>query len=161
MSGERLVIEGSRWKLLLALAICAMFTALGAFMITEGEWFGWAVCGFFGLGGIAVIAVTLLRGVPRLVLDEQGFEFTAVIRRSRFAWSDVDAFYVTAISGAKMIGIEFSARYTALRSARALARFLTDGMEGAIADQFKQSPEELCALLEQWRQRHSSPRPGG
>jgi hypothetical protein len=155
MSGERLVIEGSRWKLLLALAICAMFTVLGVFMITQGEWFGWVLCGFFGLGGIAVIAVTLLRGVPRLILDEQGFEFTAVMRRTRFAWSDVDEFYVASISGAKMVGIEFSAGYTAMPRARAFARFLTRGMEGAIADQFSKSPEELCALLEQWRQKCS------
>jgi len=161
MNGERLVIEGSRRKLGFALAGCAVFTVLGFWLLDEGHAFGWVVLGFFGIGGIAVIAVTLLRGVPRLILDEQGFEFTAVLRRSRFAWSDVDAFYVTAISGAKMIGIEFSARYTALRRTRTAVRFLTGGVEAAIADQFRQSPEELCALLEQWRQRHSSPRPGG
>jgi len=152
---EPLVIEGSRWKLLFALAICAMFTAIGFWMVNDqGEILGWLVGGFFGLGGVAIIAVTLLRGVPRLILDAQGFEFTAVFRRSRFAWSDVAGFYVTSISGAKMVGIEFSAGYTAMPRARAFARLITRGVEGAIADQFKQSPEELCALLEQWRQKY-------
>jgi hypothetical protein len=152
---ETLVIDGSRRKLGFAIAGCVVFVFLGRFLLGIGQWWGWVVLAFFGLGGIALVAVTLLRGAPRLILDPQGFEFTAVLRRSRFAWSDVAEFYVTSISGAKMVGIEFSERYTAMPRARAFSRFITGGVEGGIADQFSKSPEELCALLEQWRQKYS------
>lgn len=154
MSGEVLVVEGSRWKLLLALAICAMFTAGGSWMIAEGEALGWLVAGFFGIGGLAIVAVTLLRGAPRLILDADGFEFTAVFRRSKIPWSAVDEFYVMRMSGAKMIGIAFSSAYTEMRRARAVAEAVS-GAEGAIPDSYAKSPEELCALLNEWRQKHS------
>ena len=153
-----LVIRGSYGKVLLALAICAGFTAVSTLMIREGELAGWFVLGFFGLGGLALLAVVLLRGRPGLILDTRGFEMTGTIKRAIFAWSDVDEFFVMSISGAKMVGIAFSATYKEMPRARGFARWLT-GVEGAIADQYEKSPEELCALLNEWRQRHN-PRNG-
>ena len=155
MSDERQVVAGSRWKVVLVLGICAMFVVLGWFMTTQGEWFGWVVAGFFGPGGLAVIAVLLLRGWPSIILDDQGFEFTAVFRRSRFAWSDIDAFFVTSISGARMIGIDFAPEYKPMRRTRRWVRAFT-GSEGAIPDQYALSPDELCTLLNQWRERHAA-----
>ena len=155
MSGATHVVAGSRWKVVMVLGICAMFVAGGWFMVTQGEWFGWVVAGFFGPGGLAVIAVLLLRGWPSILLDEDGFEFTAVFRRSRFAWSDIDAFFVTDISGAKMIGIDFAPHYKPMRRTRRWVHAFT-GMEGAIPDQYALSPEDLCTLLSQWRERHAA-----
>jgi len=150
----RVVVAGSRWKVVMVPGICAMFVAGGWFMVSQGEWFGWVVAGFFGPGGLVVLAMLLWRGWPSIVLDDKGFELTAVFRRSRIAWADVDAFFVTSISGAKMLGMDFVPGYEPLKRARRLAQFLT-GSEGAIPDQYALSPEDLCRLLEEWRRRHT------
>jgi len=154
--GGVLVIRGSYGKVLLALAICAGFAAGGVWMIREGELSGWFVSAFFGLGGLGLLAVVLLRGAPGLILDARGFEITGTLRRATFAWSDVDEFFVMSISGAKMVGIAFSSAYTELPRARRFAQLLS-GVQGAIADQYQLSPEELCALLNEWRERHTPP----
>ena len=157
MSGARHVVAGSRWKVVLVLGICAMFVALGWFMVTQGAWFGWVVAGFFGPGGLVVVAMLLLRGWPSIVLDENGFEFTASFsRRSRLAWSDVLGFFVMRMYGSRMIGIAF-APDAPMRGARRFARAIS-GVEGAIPDQYALSPEELCTLLNQWRERHAAAR---
>jgi hypothetical protein len=70
-------------------------------------------------------------------------------------WSDVDGFYIGKISGNKMIGIAFSGSYDKLKASRRISSALS-GMEGAIPDHFKSSPEEICRNLNLWKRRFGS-----
>jgi len=60
--------------------------------------------------------------------------------------------YVATIYGNKMIGIRYSTSYGKMEAARKVASAIS-GVEGALPNHFKSSPEEICEILNRWRQR--------
>lgn len=91
-----------------------------------GPFLGWSCIAFFGLG------------IPASLLVK---------------WSDIDAFRMASIRGAKMIAIDYSAEYTKQKAARAAASALA-GMEGAIADHYSAPLEKVLQTLHEWKARH-------
>ena len=153
---DQLIFKASRKKALMILAISVAFVVLGAWLTGERPIIGWLCVGFFGLG----IPVSLLMLRPKsafLKLTPEGIEIVAMYRTTRIKWSDVEGFYVGNISGAKMIGIAYSPAYQKQKAGRAFASALS-GMEGAIADSYTASIEEVCGTLNEWKARFGAPR---
>ena len=151
MSGDQLVIPGSRRKAFLLLLIALGLVGGGVILIRNGEPFGWVVAGFFSLG--IPLALFMLR--PRatyLKLDREGAHIVQPFKTWRIAWRDVEEFYLVRMYGNRMIAIRYAPSYASQRTARKLAAAVS-GMEGALPDHFTSSPEELCEKLNQWRQR--------
>jgi hypothetical protein len=159
MNEERIVLTANRKKAVLLLIGALAFTVGGAFMIRDGEPWGWAVTGFFGL--CALVAVYMLTpNAIRLTIDRDGIEMKTLFKPMTLQWSDVDEFYVTRIttthSSTKMIGIRYSPAYQKMRAGRQFSAALT-GVEGALPNHFSMPAEELCELLNRYRLRWRQP----
>jgi hypothetical protein len=152
MSGDELVIPGSRRKAVLLLLIALGLVGGGVFLIVIGQPFGWIVAGFFALG--IPLALLLLRPTY-MKLDREGVRIVVPFRSWRLAWSDVEEFYLVTMYGNRMIAIRYAAPYAGQRTARKVAEAMS-GMEGALPDHFTRSPEELCETLNQWRRRYGA-----
>lgn len=148
---EILVIRASRLKGLFALVAALIFVVLGVMLIDEKPIIAWGGIVFFGLG-IPVGLIFLFRP-PELRLDSQGFQMVSLFKPAGFAWSDVEGFYMTETSGAKMIGIVFSPDCEKLRRSRRWTEAFT-GVAGAVPNIYNRPAEEVCALLNEWRRRH-------
>lgn len=152
MSGDELVIPGSRRKAVLLLLIALGLVAGGVFLIVQGQSFGWVVAGFFALGIPLALFMLFRPNGNYLKLDRNGVELVRPYKPWRLAWRDVEEFYVVKMYGNKLIGIRYAASYASEQTARKVASAVT-GVEGALPDHFTSSPEELCEKLNQWRQR--------
>ena len=61
--------------------LCAIFVAIGIWMGVTGEWIGYLIAGFFGLG-VVVFIIQLIPGSAYLHLDPEGFTFCSLCRRT-------------------------------------------------------------------------------
>ncbi len=148
---EELIIPGSRKKAVALLCIALALVAVGIFLIVRGEVWGWLMAGFFGLG--IPVAIWMLRpSNSYLKLDHNGLEMKAFLNPMRLKWTDVEDFYVATIYGNKMVGIRYSSSYAQMEAGRKLASAVS-GVEGALPNHFKSSPEEICETLNRWRQK--------
>jgi hypothetical protein len=153
MADEELIIPGSRKKAIWVLLAAIALVAVGVCLIALGEFWGWVMVGFFSIAiPIAIWLIASNRSYLRL--GRNGVEVMAPWRPTLIRWADVDEFYVATLSGNKMIGIEYSSAYRGLAAGRKVAAFLS-GMEGALPNQYQASPEEICATLNQWRQKYA------
>jgi hypothetical protein len=150
MQTER-VFKASLKKALLLLAISAALAVIGVVMASEKPVAGWLCAGFFSLG-IPASLLMMRPGTTYLRLTGEGFEIVAMSRATVYKWSDVDVFHVASIRGAKMVGISFSPAYAKQKAGRAVA-FELARMEGAIADNYNASVEEICRTLNEWKSR--------
>ena len=156
-----MIFRGSLKKALLLLVISIGFVILGAWLTTETPLLGGLCVAFFGLG-IPASLIMMRPNSTYLKLDADGIEIVSMSRHLKLKWSDVEAFRMASIHGAKMIAIDYSAEYTRQKAARAVASALS-GMEGAIADHYRASLEQVLQTLNEWKARHQrtadSPRP--
>ena len=146
------IFRGSLRKALVLLLISIGFVILGAWATTERPIIGWLCIAFFGLG----IPASLLMMRPNstyLKLDADGIDIVSMSRHHKLKWSEVDAFRMTSIRGAKMIAIDYSSEYTKQKAGRAVASALS-GMEGAIADHYTVPLEQVLQVLNDWKVRH-------
>lgn len=138
----------SRRKWVLVLLGCAAFTAIGIFLVRQGEMAGWYVGAFFAFGTI-ISAVALFPGAGGLKLDADGFEVTNLFRRIRTRWQDASGFEPVAFPHAVMVG------YDDASSSGSVAEFnrsLT-GHNAALSDTFGLAPDHLAELMTLWRDR--------
>lgn len=114
----------------------------------------WAVIGklmiaFFGFG----LLVSLYRFIPGkyyLLIDSSGFTTKYNFRLTRYRWPQIDRFFVVKIGSRKTVAFNFSDRDPDLKSkVRPGARVL--GFEGILPDDFGCNAEELCDILEKYR----------
>jgi hypothetical protein len=151
--GSSLIIKGSKLKAVQILLLGIGFVAMGIYLVMINKAFGWLCIAFFGLA-IPVAILQLLRN-SYLKLDLNGFEVNPGINPWKLNWEDVESFYVGKIHGNKMIGIEFSESYSEMKTGRKISSSMS-GMEGAINNQFKMSPELICEHLNKWKLDHST-----
>lgn len=150
-----LVIQGSRKRSIRMIVIGLCFLVLGYWALVEQHmWLLGGITIAFALFGLVVTVLMMRPGSTYLGLDDDGFEIVAMRRRYRYAWTDVDQFYLCNISGARVVGIQFSASCQSQRGGRAFAEGLT-GVEGAISDLFVLGPEQVCATLNEWKWQHA------
>src|SRR5262249_18582680 len=96
------LLRPSRRKLLGLLALSGGFTAVGVWMASDGQWLGWIVATFFGLGAV-VFAVQFLPNSTYLRLGPDGFVVCSLFRSHTCRWVDVDRFGVGYVGVNKMV----------------------------------------------------------
>ena len=99
---------------------------------------------FFVLCSIAALA-SLSRNRFYLKLAPEGLEIAAFLRKSRFKWSEVEAFHLTSIRGTKIIPVIPKVR----RDRNAWSQV-------NIGNHYISSLEGICESLNAWRARHGS-----
>lgn len=131
-------------------SIC--FVVLGVLMASEKPLLGWLCAAFFGLGIPASIFM-MLPNAMFLRLDHEGFEMGAAFGRQKILWSEVDGFQISSIRGNKMIEILYNENYGRQKVGLAVASAMA-GMEGAIANSYESSLEEVFDALVAWKERY-------
>jgi hypothetical protein len=147
MNDEKLVFEGNRLKTLALFLGCAMFLGVGILFAQDGD--RWAIpIIMISAFGCLILLSMLVPGNYRLTIDSSGVKLKGPFRSMNLAWSDVDGFYVryfhTGPSTSKLIAIKYSDSYQKRR-----------GTEETIPNHFNKSPEELCAILNSYKQRYT------
>lgn len=154
MNDEAIVLTGNKKQAVLLLLASLALVAVSVVSVLNGKMFGWAGIVFFGLG-IPFAIYMLTPNAIRMQIDKNGIEMKTLFKPMKLAWSDVNGFYVaqarTGLSRTKMIGIEFSESYKNIRAARVSSALI--GAEGGLPNQFNRSPEEICELLNEAKQR--------
>jgi len=152
-----LLLRPSPKKAVVILALGGAFFAGGVLMLLMGDAWGWLGI-VMGVGGELAGAMRLLPNSFYLRITADGFTMCSMFRQHTYRWADVEWFRVVAISGAKMVGFDYSTEYRKSKNLRALNRELA-GVEGGIPDQFSMSPQELAALLNEAKARATSQQP--
>ncbi len=151
------VIKSSMRKTLYLLFVSAVFVAVGIWMIVAGEniTIGWLCVVFFGLG--IPLSIWMLISPVQVMLTEEGFVVKSLWGRNfKCAWKDVDHFYIYKQSAASLVGIVFSSTYHKQEIGRSIAKSVS-GHEAALPNGLTVSSEKLCELMEDWRQRYTTP----
>jgi hypothetical protein len=118
----------------------------------------WVAIILFGGFGILAGLLQLLPGASYLRLDPAGFTHCAAFFAVRVEWSDVAEFGVVKKDAAhaySTVGFNFVPAYTKNAAGRELVRSV-NGWEGAIPAKYGMRPEELAALMNEWRQRFNA-----
>jgi hypothetical protein len=150
---DSVTFVASRKKAVLILIGSIGFVALGVWLLPEFPILGWVTIAFFALG-VPTSLVVMFSNATYLRLDEEGFEMSSIVAKRKFKWTDVAAFRIGSISGARMIAIDFHPEYESLRRTRRALGMLTGGVESAIPNQYTASPEQVLAALTEWRNRY-------
>ena len=141
--------------------LCAIFVAVGIWMGITGEWIGYPIAGFFGLG-IVIFIVQLIPGSAYLRLDPEGFTFCSLYRRTTLPWSGIDGFHVvvmkqTGLKVHEMVGFNFIPSYDTSQLGRQLSNAVAE-CEGGLPSTYGKSAEELAHImnehLQMWRERN-------
>lgn len=162
---EEINIYRSVWRNALLILCCLAFAAGSVLILLDGNekplmviiaaWIGIL---FFGLGGLFVaylVLKELLTRTPYLVITDE-----KVIMNGGKPWetsfADVEIFFLTRVSTARMIGIKYKKNIEAQRLdnasqwGRALRNFnpeLTGAQESIAATGLTVKPQVLCDLL--------------
>jgi len=152
---KELVIKGSREKFvwLLVIGSCLLIVSYWA-LVEQHMWVLGGLGTAFWAFGLFVIVLMMRPGNSYLRLYEDGFETVAMKRRYRYAWTDVDEFFMIQIGSNDAVGIKFSASCQQQRIGRAFAEGLT-GVEGAIPNLYAMPPADICRTLKEWKSAHS------
>jgi len=106
---QEFTIQGSQQRFIWMLVMGLCFLILGYWALVEQHmWFLGGAAIAFAAFGLAVTILMMRPGSTYLHLDQDGFEVVAMRRRYRYAWTDVDSFYLCDISGAQVVGIKFN-----------------------------------------------------
>ena len=142
--------------------LCGIFVATGIWMGITGDWVGYLITGFFGLG-VVVFIIQLIPGSAYLRLDPEGFTFCSLYRRKTLPWSVIDRFYVVAMrqTGLKvheMVGFNFVSSYDGSQLGRQISSAVAE-CEGGLPNTYGKSAEELTCLMNEgmrrWRESNS------
>ena len=93
--------------------------AIGIWMGVTGEWIGYPIAGFFGLG-VVIFIVQLIPGSAFLRLDSEGFTFCSLYRKTTLPWAAIDGFHVvvmrqTGMKVHELVGFNFCLPMTGAR----------------------------------------------
>lgn len=153
MSDERLIFEGSRIKSAILLLGCSVFLGVGIFFARDGD--RWAIVVIIiSAFSFLFVLPTLIPGNMRLTIDGSGVELKSPFKSLKLAWGDVEEFYVgyvhTGPATKKLIAIKYSQTYD-----QRTGRKLPD-VDAGIPNHFNKTPEELCELLNSYKQRYGA-----
>jgi hypothetical protein len=112
---------------------------------------------FFGAG----VFILLWQGISPvksgLLLDRDGFEVRSAFATKRYRWDDVSAFGVFRYRFNRFVGFQLTPTARPPRLA-AINRALV-GWDAMLPNTLRLKPEQLAALMEEWRLRHAANRP--
>ena len=148
-------LHPSRIRTALLLLTCLGFTALGAFMVRDGEWLGYLVGGLFALA-VPIFVVQFHPRAAFLRLDEAGFTFCSLFRAQTVRWETVADFGVITVHAFRMVAWNFVPGHPRTGRARMLSQAVS-GYEAALPDTYGLKPVELANLMNTLRQRWGEP----
>ncbi|MEM7498668.1 MAG: STM3941 family protein [Pseudomonadota bacterium] len=150
-----MVLLPPRFEQWWVLAICAVFAAIGLWIVIEEPeaWGGWLCLLFFGFGCLAMAARGLFRRSFRLELHRDRFVAYHPRRVSTVRWVDVEGFDAWSHGATSLVGWEL--REGARREAGVLNRAnrAISGLDGTLPSLYGFPPDVLAALLEEWQRR--------
>ena len=141
------------------LLLCAIFVAIGIWMGVTGDWIGYPIAGFFGLG-VIIFIVQLIPGSAFLRLDSEGFTFCSLYRKTTLPWAAIDGFHVvvmrqTGMKVHELVGFNFLPSYDRSQVARQISNTVAE-CEGGLPNTYGKSAGELACLmnehLQRWRE---------
>jgi hypothetical protein len=146
-------LRPARTKTAFLLTISLAFTAIGGGMIVSGQGItGWFVTLFFGICS-AAFAIQLSPGASYLQLSSEGFVACSLFRRQPLIrWDSVSEFHVAPAPGSGMKMVVYSRGHSRHPRLAAINRSLV-GATDALPDTYGRTPDELAALLNEWRLR--------
>ena len=139
--------------------LCAIFVVIGIWMGVTGEWIGYLIAGFFGLG-VVIFIVQLMPRSAFLRLDSEGFTFCSLYRKTTLPWSAIDGFHVvvmrqTELKVHELVGFNFVPAYDRSQLGRQISSAVAE-CEGGLPNTYGKSAEELARLmnehLQRWRE---------
>jgi hypothetical protein len=156
-----LLLRPSRRKFGLLVLAAGVLVAGGVSMIASHDRLttvvGWVAVIFFGLGGIVSVAQLFMKSY--LLLTPEGFAVRGLGRQYMTAWSDVTGFSAIRPTSmypvSKMIVYNFAPGYSRMPGVRRLGRAIS-GYEAGLPDTYGMRPEDLAALMNEWRARHAA-----
>jgi hypothetical protein len=136
------------------MAAASAFVALYSTVIIR-RFIGVAGVVFFGAGVFILLRQGLSSAKSGLRLDRDGFIVTTAFASKRYRWDDVSGFGVFRMRFNRCVGFNFT---DSLHSAQlpAFNRRLV-GWDAMLPTTLAVRPEELAALMEEWRGRYSRP----
>ena len=147
---EELILKSKPSKQIFLIAASAAFVAIGAWMVVEGQLFGWVGICFFGACGAAFI-VQLIRGGGYLRIDSDGIGIgTARKEETKYHWNDIEEFGITKISGNKFVSWNFTQDYDRSKLARKV-NLKMGAMEAMLPDTYGFKAIELATLLNEYK----------
>ena len=150
-----MVLRPAKTKTVFLLTISLAFTVIGAYAIGAGKGIvGWFVGVFFGVCS-AAFAIHLWPGASYLQLLPEGFVACSLFRRwPLIRWDSVSEFHVAPAPGSGMRMVVFSRDSSRHPRLAAINRSLV-GATDALPDTYGRTPDELAALMNEWRLRAS------
>ncbi len=113
---------------------------------------GLVIVMFFGAAFVMFSSVLIPRGAY-LKLDDAGFTICSIFTPRAFRWNEVYPFEVSQQSkGRKLVVFDYTSAYRGPRRAR-MPAVKSEGFDAFLPDSYGRSPEELAALMNEWRAR--------
>ncbi|MEY3530429.1 MAG: hypothetical protein RLZ70_1497 [Verrucomicrobiota bacterium] len=138
-----LTFPASKTKWILVGLICLVLCFGGVLGVQSGEFIGWFVAAFFGLGLIGSL-IQLLPGAAYLKIGPAGIESRTLFRTRRIAWSEISGFGSYRQSGNNFVGFNFHATAKGFSQNASLALV---GFHDALPDTYGHKADELAVLL--------------
>ena len=149
-AGRMLVPSRKRaWLLGGPFLLLALF---GLLLALSGEWAGWPMAALFGLGGVALFAITIPT-VSHLKLDRDGLTVRSFFQDKRYRWADIHSFFETTVDRRGAVGFDFADRDAVPAAKQALHKLR--GYDVYLPDSYGMTVPDLAALLEDWRKANS------
>lgn len=140
-----LILYPKKLSAVLLLLGSSIFVAGGIWMGITGDWIGYLCAAFFALG-ILVATVKLIPGSTYLQLDQSGFTFCNMFKKTTTPWSVIDSFFVITIHHNKMVVFNFVPSYDRSKLGRRISKGLAN-CEGGLPDTYGKKAEELADLM--------------
>jgi|KBSMisStandDraft_5_1062788.scaffolds.fasta_scaffold170626_3 hypothetical protein len=132
--------------MLLILLVCAAFVAGTVLVLPTRPVVAYSAFVFFGLGG-AIALVNLLPGSSYLELEQRGFTFCSVYRKTFQRWEDITEFFPIFTDQRKpLVGWRLSPHVPGHTAMRRLTLEIA-GAEGALPETYGLSAADLAVLL--------------
>jgi len=166
-SSETLIITTPRRNIVLVIAVCLVGLALGLLFISQSKdaiMTIWSVIGIMLLAFGLILGAFQLRAPVRLILTNERFVLTGLIGVS-IPWHEVEQFFVYSEEpDSEGYGHVYPHASWRLKegapSANGKVAILhhKGGMSihGSLPRNIGMTPEDLAALMEEWRQRHAA-----
>ena len=152
---QEITFKPKLWKPLVSFILNASFVVLGLYtvLIKENN-FGWLTLLFFGLGTI-ISVLQLLPNSSYLTLNNKGMRIKTIFQTTQVDWEDIAGFYTKKILFNPIVMIRFSNDFHGKYLGREIDSILGN-KENAIPSNFGKTAQELCDILNQYKEQPQS-----
>ena len=149
-----LTYRANKKKAYILFLVSLAFVIAGVLATPDHLLLGLICAGFFSLGIFASLFM-MFTDIIFLRLTQEGLDIRYLFGYQQISWNEVDGFRISSFYGTKMIEILFNKNYAHEKVGRRISSAIS-GMEGAIADSYVASLDEIHASLNEWRSRYAT-----